>query len=163
MNQCGIIWGTCKKDQKMNAKSIIIRLLVIYGVAMGINFVWEMAQMPLYQEMPFDEIRSYFLCMRASFGDANITISIFVLGLLLFRDWNWPAKLTIPKLAYLIISGGGIAILIELSALKGDRWAYASVMPLLPVVKIGLIPLLQLIVLPLSSYYLSLKISLSRE
>lgn len=138
-------------------KLAVVRLLVVYAIAMCINYVWEMAQMPLYQDMRFDKLRSYWLCLQASFGDANITIALFVMGLLLFRNWYWPAKLNIPKLAYITISGGGIAILIELLALKNGRWTYTSLMPLLPLVGVGLIPFLQLITLPYISYLLSLR------
>lgn len=138
-------------------KSAVVRLLVVYAIAMSINYVWEMAQMPLYQDMRFNELHSYFLCLQASFGDANITIAIFVVGLLLFRNWSWPAKLNIPKFAYLTITGGGIAILIELLAMKIGRWTYTSLMPLLPSVGVGLIPLLQLMILPYVSYILSLR------
>jgi hypothetical protein len=107
-------------------KLAAVRLLVAYAIAMCINYVWEMAQMPLYQDMRFDKLRSYLLCLQASFGDANITIALFIMGLLLIRNWSWPAKLNIPKLAYLTISGGGIAVLIELLALKNGRWTYTS-------------------------------------
>jgi hypothetical protein len=133
----------------------MFRLLVIYSIALIVNYVWEMVQMPFYQDMPFNEVRSYLLCLRASFGDANVTISIFIMGLLLFRNWYWPVKLTIPKFAYLIISGGGIAILIELFAVKAGRWTYTSLMPLLPLVRVGLIPFAQLIILPYLSYMIA--------
>jgi hypothetical protein len=139
-------------------KSAVARLLVVYAVAMCINYVWEMAQMPLYQDMRLDELRSWLRCLQASFGDANITIAIFIMGLLLFRDWSWPAKLNIPKLAYITISGGGVAVLIDLFALKNGRWTYTSLMPLLPLVGVGLIPFLQLMLLPYVSYLLALRI-----
>jgi hypothetical protein len=139
-------------------KSAVARLLVVYAVAMCINYVWEMVQMPLYQDMRLDELRSWLRCLQASFGDANITIAIFIMGLLLFRDWSWPAKLNIPKLAYITISGGGVAVLIDLFALKNGRWTYTSLMPLLPLVGVGLIPFLQLMLLPYVSYLLALRI-----
>jgi len=138
-------------------KWVVVRLVVVYVISMSINYLWEMAQMPLYQDMRFDDLRAYLLCLRASFGDANITITIFTIGLLLFRSWYWPNKLTIPKLAYLVISGGGTAILIELVALNRGSWTYTPLMPVFPVFRTGLVPFLQLIILPYVSYLLSLQ------
>jgi hypothetical protein len=138
-------------------KSVIIRLLVIYAVALGINYLWEMAQMPLYQEMRFDDIRAYLICLRASFGDANITIIIFVIGLLFFKSWYWPKKLTILKVAYLVFSGGGTAIVIELIALNRGSWTYTPLMPLIPVLRTGLVPFVQLMILPYFSYLISIR------
>ena len=138
-------------------KSAIIRLLAIYAAALGINYLWEMAQMPLYQNMPFDDISAYLICLRASFGDANITIIIFGIGLLLFKSWYWPKKLTILKAAYLVVSGGVTAIGIELIALNRGSWTYTQLMPLIPVLRIGLVPLVQLMILPYLSYLISIR------
>jgi hypothetical protein len=61
-------------------ESVTIRLLVIYAVALGIDYLWGMAQMPLYEELRFDDIRTYLICLRTSFGDANITMRAVWLG-----------------------------------------------------------------------------------
>jgi hypothetical protein len=135
---------------------------VTYVIAILINYVWEMVQMPLYVGMPFDRLRSYLLCFKASFGDANITLLIFFAGLPLFRDWRWPAGLTAWKAVYLVVTGCIVAVAIELLAVRQGRWAYSALMPLVPLLDIGLVPLLQLILLPYVSFYLSLKILASR-
>ncbi|UCF96547.1 MAG: hypothetical protein JSV89_15400 [Spirochaetaceae bacterium] len=130
----------------------MFRILAIYGVAFIINYVWEMLQMPFYERMSFADPASYLQCVQASFGDANIIIAIFGLGLFMFRNWEWPKPLTLWKLAYLAVIGGSIAVSIELFALKAGKWRYSSLMPLLPLVRVGLIPFLQLLILPYLSY-----------
>ena len=145
-----------RNSGKMRAH--MLRLLVIYGIAILINYVWEMAQMPLYRGMPFDELRSYLLCLKASFGDGNITVAIYIVGLILFREPYWSDKPTFWKVLYLVAAGGIVAVLIEILALRDQRWVYSPSMPLLPVVGVGLSPLLQLIILPYLSFFLSSKV-----
>jgi hypothetical protein len=136
--------------------------LVTYAIAILINYVWEMVQMPLYQGMPFDQVRSYLLCFKAAIGDGNITLLIFLGGLLLFRDRRWPAGLTVWKAVYLVVTGCLVAVVIELLAVRQGRWTYSALMPLVPLLDIGLVPLLQLILLPYLSFCLSLKILAAR-
>ena len=138
------------------------RFLLIYGIAFGINLIWEMLQMPFYEQMTFTDAGSYLMCLKASFGDANIVIAIYGLGLLLFRHWRWPLEMTPWKVIYLVAIGGITAILIEYSALREHRWIYSSLMPRLPMLKIGLIPLLQLIILPYLSYAIACRTRLCR-
>ena len=136
-------------------RKVVFQLLVIYGIAFGVNFLWEMLQMPFYEQMSFTDPESYLKCLPASFGDANVIIAIYGLGFFFFRDWRWPFKLTISRLTYLVLIGGSAAILIELLALKAGRWNYSSFMPLLPLARIGLIPFLQMIILPYLSFLIS--------
>jgi hypothetical protein len=69
----------------------------VYAIAFAVNFFWEMLQMPLYEGMRFDDLRSYLICLRAAFGDANISLAIFGLGRFLFGKWDWPQKVTLKK------------------------------------------------------------------
>lgn len=47
-------------------------VLTLFGVAIGMNFVWEMVQVPLYQDKPFDEPAGWWLCFRAGIGGRSI-------------------------------------------------------------------------------------------
>lgn len=147
--------GTRGKLAVRLARQVFPRLFAIYGIALGINYVWEMLQMPLYEGMYFSEPASYLLCLKASFGDANIAIAIYLLGSLLFRDWRWSNNMTIAKLAYLSVAGGSTAIVIESLAFDAGWWNYSHLMPLLPLLKVGLVPFLQLILLPYPSYLIA--------
>jgi hypothetical protein len=138
------------------------RFLLVYVIAFGINLIWEMLQMPFYEQMAFTDVGSYLMCLKASFGDANIVIAIYGLGLLLFRRWRWPLGMNLWKVLYLVAIGGTVAVLIEHFALRADRWSYSSLMPLLPLLGTGLIPFLQLIILPYLSYAIACRRRLCR-
>ncbi len=130
-------------------------LAFLFAVSVGVNYVWEMAQMPLYQEMPFDRLRSWLLCFRASLGDGVIILAIWAIGFAVFRERYWFAPGPDSsktswgaRLAVLLAAGGIIAVAIEIHALGTDRWAYSSLMPLVPYVEVGLSPFIQLLILP---------------
>jgi len=50
--------------------------------------------------------------------------------------------------AVLLAAGAIIAVAIEFHALGTDRWAYTSLMPLVPYAEVGLSPFVQLLLLP---------------
>ncbi len=111
--------------------------------------------MPLYQDMPFDNLRSWLLCFRASLGDGVIILAIWALGFLIFRERYWfaPGPESSQggrgaRWAVLLAAGAIIAVAIEFHALGTDRWAYSSLMPLVPHAEVGLSPFVQLLLLP---------------
>ena len=135
----------------------IHRVFRLFAVAVGINFIWEMAQMPLYSDMPFDEFFSWWLCLRASFGDGVIVLAIWAIGAALFRRFQWFEPLRPGPVAVLLLAGTLIAVGIETHALETGRWAYSDLMPILAVVDAGASPLVQLLVLPFLSMKLGMR------
>lgn len=126
-----------------------LRFLVrLFLVAVGINFVWEMAQMPLYESMPFDEAYAWWLCFRASLGDGVIILFIWAVGWAVFRGSTWFQPLRAANIVVLLFTGAVIAVAIEIHALGTGRWAYSDLMPIVPVAGVGLSPLIQLLILP---------------
>lgn len=130
-------------------------LVSIYIVALLVNYAWEMLQMPFFHGMNFSvTIAVWGRCLYASFGDANIILGIFLLGALLFKDLKWPLKMRVLKFVYLLSAGAIVAVLVELYAMSTDRWGYSEIMPLLPGIKVGLVPFLQMLILPFVTYKL---------
>ncbi len=128
------------------------QIVAIYATAFLINYLWEMLQMPFFDDMNYADLATWFFCFKASIGDANIILFIFILGRLLFREWEWAQRLNVIKLVYLFLTGATIAILIEIQALNTGRWRYSQIMPILPFIAVGLVPVIQLIILPISSF-----------
>lgn len=124
-------------------------ILRLFFISAAVNFVWEMAQMPLYENMPFDSLMSWWLCFRASLGDGIIVAFIWAIGAVLFREQRWFEVLTPLRAAILLTTGALIAVGIEYVALLRGRWSYSALMPLVPLLDVGLSPFLQLLVLPL--------------
>ncbi len=123
-------------------------LLRLFFISVVVNYVWEMAQMPLYENMPFSELSSWLICLRASLGDGLIIVAIWATGYLFYRSLDWFRPLTAGNVAILAIVGAVIAAAIEFHALATGRWVYSSLMPMVPLLGIGVSPFVQLLVLP---------------
>jgi hypothetical protein len=144
-------------NQTSNVVSTVRNLLTLFAVSVAINFVWEMAQMPLYEDMPFDALSSWWLCFRASIGDGVIVLTIWAIGAAVYNQSDWFRPLHLGNITVLLMSGAAIAVGIEIHAIGTGRWAYSALMPILPVANVGLSPLVQLLLLPFISMKLAVK------
>lgn len=125
--------------------SIIATLLVI---TLPLNFVWELAQMLLYEEQG-DWLAFAVHCIIPSLGDGVIVLMIFGVGWLALRRMDWFARPGLSGYFLMLVTGFVIAVIVEWSAVYAlDRWRYAASMPMLPGLGIGLSPVLQMLILP---------------
>lgn len=115
-----------------------------------LHFVWEMQQMPFFNEPPewtiWDMTKVY---TRATFGDVSIALAAFWTVALFARSREWVLRPTAKQVMLFIAVGVVITIVFEAIATRVlDRWHYAATMPMLPILGTGLSPLLQWVVLP---------------
>lgn len=144
---------------KMTKFSTLFKKLVsIFTTAVILNFSWEMLQMPFFNEMSFTDWQDWLLCFKASISDAGLVLSILFIGRVLFKDWEWHQNLDILKLGYLILFGFVIAVYFEVDALNTARWSYSKLMPTLPLIGVGLVPVIQMLILPVLSFKIGLNI-----
>jgi hypothetical protein len=134
-----------------------IKRIALVGFAL--NFVWEMLQMPLFMGMDPGALNTWLLCLEATVGDVVTILFIFGLGRLVFGRWDWPERFTIIRVLYLALVGASFAIYFEITALRAGRWAYSELMPLLPWLPIGIVPIIQMMILPYLSYRIGLKLA----
>ena len=125
----------------------------LFAIAVVVNFVWEIGQSVLFAPMG-SLAQGLWRCLAASAVDAVIVFGIVVVGLLVFRriDW-WLVRPRASGYALIVITGLTIATAIERRALQQGRWAYESGMPIVPGLDVGLLPLLQMAVLPPVIFY----------
>ena len=124
------------------------RIAIIFVVAAAINFLWEVAQMPFFagQGSFFDAATH---CMIPSLGDGIIVLMIYGIGWLFLRRSDWSDRPRVSGYMLMLLSGFALAMLIEWGAVYVlGRWTYAANMPLLPGLGVGVIPILQMLVLP---------------
>lgn len=123
------------------------KLTLIFASAFILNLIWENLHVFLYANYQGGKITEVIL-LRATLFDA-----IFITMICL-------PSLFLPKLEkknyWIVIIGVVLAILIEWYALSTGRWAYNSLMPVIPFLGVGLTPTIQLGLLG----FLSLKLSM---
>lgn len=123
-------------------------------IAFIVHGIWENAQAFLFEG--YGSFAEHFpVCTGATLGDVAITLFVYIVVALLKNDFNWIAALNKKDVAALAVVGFFIAVGIEWRALLFGRWAYTDAMPLIPYLKVGLTPILQMILLLPFSVYLT--------
>ncbi len=119
-----------------------------------LNFAWELAQLPLYKDSSYD-IQHIAFCALASIADALMLLLLYLGFALLNKNPIWVQNIGFWQVFILMIIGAIGAIIGEMAHTSKGNWAYAESMPMLPIINVGLSPVLQFFLLPALIYYFS--------
>ena len=132
----------------------ILPVVAFFVVAFILHWLWEMAQMPLFELAPMSFWETVRMCLFATAtGDMLFMLTIYLVLATVHMDWSWASK----RAAYrhpatwvvAVVIGALLAVSFELWAVHTvERWQYGA-MPVVPIIYVGVTPLLQMIVLPL--------------
>ncbi len=137
-------------------KDLLKIAVTIFLTGFGLNLVWEVNQSLLFFDFPLRDLQLFTLInLKATVADAAYIILIYLLITVLTRDMRWFCHLTFFTASISMACGFIIAVLIEKSALKTGRWTYGHLMPIIPYLKVGLMPIIQVTVLPLATFIIS--------
>lgn len=131
----------------MNAQ---IRLQIyLFLLAVPLNLVWEVAQITAYDFPETSLMRDIIGCFVPSLGDGLMTLIIYWTGWLFFRDSRWILSPAVKGYGFMIFAGVILATAVELNALyRTGAWSYGEQMMRVPILKVGLLPILQMVLLP---------------
>lgn len=130
--------------------------IFLAGTALVLNLIWENAQAPLYSG--YVNFRQHLaICFAAALSDVLIIGLLYFFFAIFKRDALGIFKLGAIETAILIFAGAVITTGMEKWALSAGRWQYAPAMPLIPYLKVGLLPVIQLMALPWFTFYLTKK------
>jgi hypothetical protein len=131
-------------------------------IAFVLHIVWENAQAPLFQG--YVSFSLYFpMCLIGTVGDVVITLFVYSIVALLKNNFSWLFNLNKRDIVVLVTIGFFIAIGIEWHALLFGSWTYTDAMPIIPSLKVGLAPVLQMMFLLPTSMYLTKKLTIMYE
>ena len=126
-----------------------IRLqLYLFLLAVPLNVIWEVAQIKAYDFPESSLMTNVIGCLVPTLGDGLMILIIYWAGWLFFRDSKWILN---PRTkGYLLMVGVGLilAVLVEWNALRTGAWGYDEQMITIPILGVGLLPVLQMVVLP---------------
>lgn len=115
-----------------------------------LHIIWENSQAPLYAG--YQSFSQHFpICLVGVVGDVIITFFVLAFISLLKKD----RVQTIADFMALAVIGFIIAVAIEQHALLTGKWNYAPAMPIIPWLRVGLTPIIQMTVLLPLSFYLT--------
>lgn len=124
-----------------------IRSYVFYTV--GLNLLWEIIQLPFYTIWHTSSKQDVaFAVLHCTAGDGIIAITTLVLGIAVFGAPDWPKKQNLFVNCFVVITGLVYTIYSEQTNLAKGAWAYSDLMPIIPLLDVGLAPVLQWILIP---------------
>lgn len=112
----------------------IRKIVFVFALSFALNFVWEYLHSALYLLYQHGPITLPIL-LRATLFDAIVITVLYV-------AFSSRAKIWLPVVIALFF-----AIILELFALHTGRWEYNNLMPIIPLLNVGLTPVLQLPIL----------------
>ncbi|MEO5659409.1 MAG: hypothetical protein ABIQ90_06375 [Polaromonas sp.] len=132
-------------------------LAALFVVSVVLNYFWEIAQGFLFVGMESWK-NIWWHCFVASLGDGLIVWAIHAAGWRFFRRADWFMSAQLKVYGVMLMSGLIIAVAVEWLAVHLlQRWTYTAKMPVLPGVNIGIVPLLQMLILPPLIFYIAEK------
>lgn len=125
---------------------------ILIIVSFILHFCWEFMHYGLYRG--YEEWSGgtpvYWL---ATMGDVLYTLGAFALVSAIKKSYEWIAGATIVDYLMLVTLGVLIALFVEYKGIALDRWEYVSEMPIIPLLGVGLSPVLQMaLLLPLTVF-----------
>lgn len=141
-------------DTMRTALAFVVRRLaqpetLVVLLAFAFHTSWEFLQDPLYAGLatsPHAEVRA--ACVRAAAGDVGITLAAFYTAAFIARSRLWFVGPNIAAVAAWFLAGIFITIVFERHAIANGAWRYAPSMPIVPMLRVGLAPLAQWILIP---------------
>jgi len=114
-----------------------------------LNSAWEWVQTPFFIDLTSDLNTIVWYRIHCTVGDTLIMLAGYILISLYRKDYRWVVHAHIKDFAALVAMGVLYTVISEyVNVYIKQNWSYSSYMPLVPVIRIGVIPIIQWIILP---------------
>lgn len=114
------------------------------GLAFCLNWIWEATHAAAYVESAGPFVYRLRHCLPMAVTDAVWT---FALWMAVSPITRWSEGRVRPAIA-LAALGAATAVVVERVAVAEGRWTYNALMPIVPILQVGLWPVLQMTLLP---------------
>ncbi|MFD2512473.1 hypothetical protein ACFSRY_01230 [Pontibacter locisalis] len=147
-----------EKQHAAGIQDILRVSSLVLVVGFLLNLIWENAQAPLYEGYK-GFYGHFWLCFVAAVVDALVILLLYLLFLVYSQHLYWPLAAGFWQRLLLVIAGVLLAVWFEKWALNVEQWGYAEAMPIIPILDIGLLPVLQLMFLPFATFWVSMHVA----
>ena len=129
---------------------VVQEVLRVLAVAFLLNWIWEATHAAAYVESTGPFLYRLRHCLPMAGTDALWTLALWaiVTGAIQRRNSAW-------RLSAVAAFGAVSAVAVERVALADGRWTYNALMPIVPIVDVGLWPVAQMTILPLITVWLA--------
>jgi hypothetical protein len=127
-----------------------VRIASYLLTVLVLNLAWEIAQLPLYTIWSTASVdATAWAAVHCTMGDALIAGSALLIAWIIADRPRLQAGIPLNVAAIAICLGLAFTIFSEWRATQvSHSWEYSSWMPVIPVLQVGLTPVLQWLVLP---------------
>ena len=136
-------------------------LFSLFIVATVFHFAWEISQMAYYSfaGVPLAEYDAFIKDhWTVAAKDGLVTVALYLLVGMLVKNAGWGKRFRRQRLMFLVVVGFLWAVGIEYYATEvAHRWAYAPSMSLIPIINVGVLPVLQMVLIPFFSIFVTRK------
>ncbi len=134
--------------KRMNRLSSLPELNIVF-FSFLLNFTWEVLQTPFFHDIG-DKINTIvWYRFHCTLGDVMISLGSFWLVALISKTRTWFLNPTKARLLLFVAFGVSYTIFSEIKNVSLNRlWAYSDIMPVIPYIDVGVIPIIQWIILP---------------
>lgn len=122
------------------------------GIAWVSDFIWELAQKPLYIVGTFPQFPWGWI--RATTWDTGYILILYFVLAFIHQDFYWLRRKNVWDLGLIAIAGFVTSTIVEHQALAMGKWFYASTMPIVPILRVGLTPFIQLPIMAFMVYWI---------
>lgn len=123
-----------------------------------LNLSWEVVQLPLYTVWKAPAAEQTYDVLHCTTGDVMITAITLMLALVIARARQWPERGALGVWILSMVFAIAYTTFSEwLNVEVRQSWAYSELMPILPVLGIGLSPMLQWLVVPTLAHTFALR------
>lgn len=124
-----------------------------------LNGNWEWLQTPFFVDSTATLNEIVWFRLHCTMGDVLILLGCAAVVTTFRRSTGWLAKPRLGDLMLLTVLGVAYTSWSELVNLARGSWAYSDLMPLLPGIGLGVVPLLQWLFLPSLSVWLTVRLA----
>lgn len=130
-------------------KNEITKMSVLIGIAFLIFGTWEWIQTPFFIDSTPEINQIVWNRIHCTIGDIMILFSTYFILMIIRRKYISISNLNKNDIIILTIMGLSYTVFSEyLNVHIRESWGYSELMPIVPVLKAGFVPLLQWIILP---------------
>jgi len=124
-----------------------VHIAAVSTCAFTLHLAWELLQCEVFfVHGSYDS--SMAAMVKASVGDVILTWILYVIVAVVSRRWRWAVgPWSGRQIATLLVASTALAADVEVRGLLAERWSYSDLMPIVPFLGVGVVPVVQLLVL----------------
>ena len=139
-----------KTNEGMTRKQLFCVVVIAYIL----SAVWEFLHYPLY-DCPLSQLSC---ALRSASIDVILIVGLYLISGFILQRKGWICASRRSHKIVIAVVAVILAYLIELNALWMQKWSYSALMPIIPLLHVGLSPLIQLPITTLLTLYLAKRI-----